>query len=369
MRTILILIQKEFLQVFRNKTLLPLIFVLPLVQLIVLVNAATQEMKDIKVVVADNDFSSFSRELISKFDASKFFNIQKVTSNKEEAKESFKTGNADMILVIERGTEKDLLHDNTTTVQILTNAINSTRAQLSYAYARSVIANYNRRLNVELGDISIPKRIETHSLYWFNPELNYRFYMLPGILVVLITIVGMFLSAMNLVREKEIGTMEQINVTPIRKSQFIIGKLVPFWIIGLFELTLGLIIGKLIYNIPMVGNLWVLYSFTAIYLIAILGFGLFLSTIANTQQQVMLMSFFFLLVFVMMSGIFTAYENMPLWAKAIDLVNPLYYFMNVMRMNLLKGSGFADVAKYFYGITAIAVVIVPLAIHNYKKTH
>ncbi|MBN2167239.1 MAG: ABC transporter permease [Marinilabiliaceae bacterium] len=368
MRIILILIQKEFLQVFRNKTLLPLIFVLPIVQLLVLVNAATQEMRNIKVVIVDQDYSSLSRQLVSKFDASDFFNVQKVIDNKQDGIELFKNGSSDMILVIKNDTEADLLNNQESSVQILTNAINSTRAQLSFAYARSVISDFNYDLKIELSDFNVGKRIQTQSLFWFNTELNSKYYMLPGILVILLTIIGMFMSAMNLVREKEIGTMEQINVTPVRKSQFIIAKLVPFWIIGIFELTLGLFIGKLVYDIPIVGNLMVLYSFAAVYLIAILGFGLFLSTLANTQQQVMLMSFFFLLVFVMMSGIFTAYENMPTWAKIIDIVNPLYYFMNVVRMVLLKGSGFADVAKYFYGISGIALLIVPLAIWNYRKT-
>lgn len=368
MRTILFLIQKEFLQVFRNRTLLPLIFVLPIVQLLILVNAATQEMKDIKVVVVDHDYSSLTRQLISKFDASEFFLVQEITNDRNKAIEAFKKGNADMILSFNYDTESDFFRSKVATIQVLTNAINSTRAQLSYAYARSVISDYNQTLNIELRDINSGNRIALKSLFWFNPELNYKYYMLPGLLVILLTIIGMFLSAMNLVREKEMGTMEQINVTPVRKSQFIVAKLVPFWIIGLFELTLGLLVGKLVYDIPLVGNIFVLYSFAAIYLVAILGFGLFLSTIANTQQQVMLMNFFFLLVFVMMSGIFTSYDNMPIWAKVIDVVNPLYYFMNVIRMVLLKGSGFADVAQYFYGIIGIALVIIPLAILNYRKT-
>ena len=325
-------------------------------------------MKDIKVVFVDQDYSTLSRQLISKFDASKFFRIQKVTNNREKALESFKNGDADLIILIDAKTEKTLLRENHANIQILTNAINSTRAQLSYAYSNGVINDYSSNLKTSITPVSQTKLIKTESLFWYNPELNSKFYMVPGILVVLLTIIGMFLTAMNLVREKEIGTMEQINVTPVRKSQFIIAKLIPFWIIGLFELTLGLLIGKLVYNVPFVGNLLVLYSFTALYLITVLGFGLFLSTLANTQQQVMLMSFFFLLVFVMMSGIFTSYENMPLWAKVVDVVNPLYYFMNVIRMVLLKGSGFADTAQYFYGITGIALVIVPLAIRNYRKT-
>jgi ABC-2 type transport system permease protein len=224
-------------------------------------------------------------------------------------------------------------------------------------------------LQVEKADFPAGKQINVSSTYWFNPELNDVFYMLPGILVILVTIIGMFLSAMNLVREKEMGTTEQINVTPIRKYQFITGKLVPFWVIGMLELAMGLAIGKLFYQIPVNGSLVVLFSFAAIYLITILGLGLLLSTFTDTQQQVMFLSFFFLLIFILMSGVFTSVDNMPLWGQYFNLINPLYYFMNVTRMVLLKGAGFRDIFYEFYSITIYAIIVVPLAVRNYKKTN
>ena len=179
--------------------------------------------------------------------------------------------------------------------------------------------------------------------------------------------IGMFLTALNIVREKETGTIEQINVTPIRKYQLLTGKLIPFWIIALFELAFGLILGKILFNIPVEGSLLLLFSFAGIYLLVVLGIGLFISTMANTQQQVMFMVFFFMLTFILMSGIFTPEESMPYWAQRVNLINPFSYFMRVIRMILLKGSGFKEVVSEFISITIFGIVILSLAIWRYRK--
>jgi ABC-2 type transport system permease protein len=204
--------------------------------------------------------------------------------------------------------------------------------------------------------------------YWFNPEMNYEIYMVPGILVILVTIISLFLTAMNIVREKEMGTIEQINVTPIRKYQFIVGKLVPFLIIALFELAFGLFLGRIIFDVPIVGSLALLFGFTLVYLLVILGFGLFLSVISESQQQVMFVTFFFMLVFILMSGIFTPTESMPEWAEKVNVINPIAYLMKVIRMILLKGSGFADIAVEFYSLLVYAFISLTLAIWRYRKT-
>lgn len=191
--------------------------------------------------------------------------------------------------------------------------------------------------------------------------------MLPGILVILITIIGMFLSALNLVREKEMGTTEQINVTPIKKYQFIIGKLLPFWIIALFELTLGLVIGYYFFDVPVLGNISTLLLFASIYLFAVLGVGLFISTIASTQQQLMFVSFFFMLTFILMSGIFTPVESMPAWAQKINIINPFSYFIRVIRMILLKGSGLIDISREIVSMSVYALITLSFSIWRYRK--
>jgi len=369
MKTIIFLLQKEYLQVFRNKTMLPLIFVLPMVQLLILVNAATMDMKNIKLSVLDEDYSTESRQIAQKLEASPFFDVQEYLNNRDEAKDRLNSGKSDVVLILPSLTGRNIERERIAKVQILTNAINAQQAQLGFAYINSVLMDYSNFLNLESGILTTDeKQIQATQNYWFNPELNYKYYMLPGILSILVTLIGMFLAAMNLVREKEMGTIEQINVTPVKKYQFIIGKLVPFWTIGLFELALGLTIGKIIYNIPIDGSLLLLFAFVAIYLVALLGLGLFISTITQTQQQVMFVSFFFMIVFVLMSGVFTSADNMPETGKLFNTINPLFHLIKVMRAVLLKGASFMQLLPEFIAISIYAVVIVPLAVLNYRKT-
>jgi len=370
MNTIIHIIRKEFIQIFRNKTMLPIIFLLPIVQLLILVFAATFEMKNIDMVVVDQDLSSESRKLVGKFKGSPFFQIQLNTFSQREAEELLEADKADFILNIPGGFERDLLKENTANVQLLINAINGTTAGLTNVYASSVIADYNRDVIVENININPPSaqsNINIEYSFWYNPEMNYKIYMLPGILGILITLIGMFLTALNLVREKEMGTIEQINVSPIKKYQFIVGKLFPFLCIALFELAFGLSIGKLIFNIPMLGSLPLLFLFAAVYLLVALGIGLFISTLSSTQQQVMFVNFFIMIVFIMMSGIFTPTESMPVWAQKVNIINPTAYFMRVIRMILLKGSGFMDIWKSFVSLLIYAFIILGLATWKYKK--
>lgn len=370
MRTILYIIQKEFIQVFRNKRMLPMIFVIPIVQLLILVNAATFEMKRIHLAVVDLDLSSSSRQLTGKFQGSPFYRLIIAPFSYGEAFKLMQKGDVDVIIQIPRGFEKDLVKEKNTHVQLIVNAINGASAGLINAYSTNIIFDFNREILIEWlnpAEMSGIRRIVTDTSYWYNPKLNYTTYMVPGILVLLVTIIGLLLSGMNIVREKEMGTIEQINVTPIRKIEFIAGKLIPFWIIALFELAFGLIIGKLLFNIPIVGSLWLIFLSAGVYLFVILGFGLLISTMTNTQQQSMLVSFFFMVVFILMSGLFTAIDSMPIWAQRIDLINPLAYFIKIMRMVMLKGSSFSDISTHFYSLVVYAVLIISLAIWRYRK--
>ncbi len=370
MRTILFLLQKEFLQIARNRTMLPIILVVPIVQLLILVHAATLEMKNIDLVVLDQDQSPVSRQLVSKFTASPFFRVDVPARSLEDARMELRKGNADMILNIPAGFESRLNREHEAGLQLLVDAINGTSAGLSQAYASSIIAGFNRDILVQktgLSGAALPASVRVEPRYWYNPLLNYKIFMIPAIMVLLVTIIGMFLSALNLVREKEMGTIEQINVTPIRKYQFITGKLIPFWIIALFELGLGLVIGHFLFDMPVVGSIFLLFVFASLYLIVVMGLGLFISTMASTQQQVMFIMFFFILVFILMSGIFTPTETMPDWARFINHINPLAYFMRVIRMIILKGSTLSDIASEMISISIYAVLAMSLAVWRYRK--
>jgi len=350
--------------------MLPVIFVLPLVQLLILVHAATLEMKKIDLVVVNRDLSTWSGRLAQKFTASPFFRVQDAGNNQEAAQELLRKGQADMVMVIPAGFERNMMREGEESVQWLVDAINGTTAGLSYAYASAILAGFHRELLQETGysaGMDLPSGINVRERYWYNPKLNYKIFMIPGIMVLLVTIIGMFLSALNLVREKELGTIEQINVTPIRKYQFIIGKLIPFWVIALFDLSVGLTIGYFLFNMPILGSLPVLFAFASLYLMVILGLGLFISTMASNQQQVMFIGFFFIIVFILMSGIFTSTETMPAWARTVNIINPLAYFMRVIRMIILKGSGLTDIGREMIAIGIYAVLAMGLAVWRYRK--
>jgi ABC-2 type transport system permease protein len=210
--------------------------------------------------------------------------------------------------------------------------------------------------------------IEVVPSNWFNPYMNYRLFMVPGILAILVTMIGGYMSALNIVKEKETGTIEQINVTPIRKHHFIIGKLIPFWIIGLVVFSLGLIVGWAVYGVVPSGSLALLYFFLALYLLAVLGIGLLISTYTETQQQAMFISFFFVMIFILMSGLFTSVNSMPGWARIISWLNPVTYFIEVMRMVVLKGSGLRHILPHVGVVFIFVVVFNTWAVINYKKT-
>ncbi len=370
MRTVFFIVQKEFIQVFRNRMMLPIIFVVPIIQLIILVHAATFEMKHIKMAVVDLDLSSSSRKMTSKFQGSPFFRVTYASFSYAEAENEMKKGNVDVIVHIPYGFEKRLMTENLSKIQLVINAINGATAGLINAYCNIIIMDFNREMlstNLDIASkVSLSNIVVTPN-YWYNPKLNYKTYMVPGILVLLVTIIGLLLSGMNIVREKEIGTIEQINVTPVKKIQFIAGKLIPFWILALAELVVGLTLGKLMFNIPIVGSLWLIFLSAGVYLMVILGFGLIVSTLTHTQQQAMLVSFFFMVIFILMSGLFTAIESMPDWAQVLDRLNPIAYFIKIMRMVMLKGSSFHDIRDPFYSLVTYAIASISLAVWRYRK--
>jgi len=374
MRTLRFILEKEFTQIFRNKALLRMMIIMPLMQLLILSFAVDYEIKNIRLTFVDQDRSQFSALLFNQLQGSPYFTITDHSAMMSDASEAIKLGSCDIAVVVEPDFEKNLYRTGKANVQIIANAIDGTKASLGSGYATSIVRSYSLMLNKEYGLNTQPaamvsvKQIETNYSYWFNPDLNYQAFMVPGILVLLVTLIGGFLTSMNIVVEKELGTIEQINVTPIRKHHFIIGKTLPFWIIGLLEFGLGLTLGKIVFDIPMVGNLFTLFCFAGFYLFAILGLGLLISTLTNTQQQAMFISWFFLVLFILLGGLFSAIENMPPWAQTITRFNPVRYFIEVNRMVLLKGSGFRDLAGHFAIMFVFIIVINGLAIFRYKKT-
>ena len=370
-RILATLLVKEFKQIFRNRTMLPIIFIVPVVQMILLTYAASLEMKDIKMAVVDQDYSQASRLLVSRFQGSPYIEINLNTTDYQEALRELTRDRVDVILLMPHDFEKKLYREKESDLQLVVNAINATEAGLINSYCMRIMNDYNNQLRAEWFGLEGPGGItalEVIPRFWYNALFDYKIYMFSGILVIIVTLIGMLLTALNLVREKEMGTTEQINVTPIRKYQFIMAKLIPFMVIALFELAFGLTIGRLLFGLPIEGSVGLLFLFTCIYLFVVLGIGLFLSTISNTQQQLMFMGFFFMITFMLMSGVFTPTDSMPPWAQKINVLNPVAYFMNVIRRILLKGSAFRDISREFYSLAIYATVILTLAITNYRKT-
>lgn len=370
MNRILFILQKEFIQIFRNKGMLPIIFVVPIIQLLILVNAADFEVANIRIAVQDRDHSIESRKLIAGFEASTNFNVQLDNRDFKSLMKTLDNRSADMFMRIPPGFSKGISRKEPVKVMLDVDGIDGQKANVSYFYASNIIQRFYRdEMRAKLPEHMLAEfpTIEVRPRYWYNPELEYKNLMVPGLLAVLVTMVGMFLSSMNIVREKEIGTIEQLNVTPITKFEFLVGKLFPFWVISMFELAFGLILGVLIFDIPVVGNLVLLFSFTGLYLVVMLGFGLLISTFTYTQQQAMFISWFFLVIFILMGGLFTAIENMPEWAQRITWFNPVSYFIEVLRLVLLKGSGLRDILPHFGVMAIMALVLNSVAIANYRK--
>ncbi|MFA5806100.1 MAG: ABC transporter permease [Melioribacteraceae bacterium] len=371
MRTLIFLLRKEFLQIIRNKLILGMIFALPLIQLILLPNAATYEMKNITLSVVDHDHSEDSRKLINKFTASGYFQLTDYSETYNQALDQVEKDVADLIVEIPQGFERDLIRESETKIMIAANAISGQTAGLAVAYSNSIIRDFNNDVRVELipqSRLNTIPVIEITSSNWFNPLMNYKEFIVPGVLALLVTLVGYLMSSLNIVKEKEIGTIEQLNVSPIKKYQFILGKLIPFWFIGLIVMSVGFVISFIVYGIYPEGSFWVGYLFAGVYLIALLGFGLLTSTFADTQQQAMFIAYFFMLVFILLGGLFSPTENMPDWARYLTYINPVSYLIDVMRMLVLKGSSFWDLRNHFLIVIGFAIVFNGLAIWNYKKT-
>jgi ABC-2 type transport system permease protein len=373
MKVLRFILQKEFRQIFRDKTILAMMFALPIIQLIILPLAANFEVKNVNVAFVDQDQSSYSHKLVNKIASSGYFRIVSNSMSYNEALKMIENSEADLVLQIPAGFERNLIREGKQQVNLAVDAINGTKASIGGGYLTVVIADFNRSLdvNTKIANTSVAAPsgvIDITYSDWFNPRREYKYYMVPGILVLLLTLIGGFITALNIVKEKEIGTIEQINVTPMKKWQFILGKLVPFWIVGMIVFTIGLIVMYIIYGIFPKGSISVLYLFAAVYLVALLGFGLLISTFSNSQLQAMFVAFFFMMIFMLMSGFFTSIDSMPDWARQASNLTPVTHFIKVVRLIVLKGSGFSQVKMELYYLIIFAIVLNGAAIYNYKKT-
>lgn len=380
MRTLRFLLRKEFLQITRDRVLIRMIFVIPLVQLLVLANALTFEVRSARLYVVDQDHSGMSRGVVERFVASGRFVPAAASQSVKRADEAMLHREVDVILVVPAGFEEDLVLSRRAPVQLIFNAEDGAAAAVLQAYASEVLASYSAELGARVvpalarvhgeGE-SAPDRgrpvLEIRRRGRYNPELDYRDYMVPGILVVLVTMIGTLLTAMNIVREKEAGTLEQLNVTPIGRPVFIAAKLIPIWTFAMIDLALGLAFAYLVLDVPVRGSLLLVFFSAAVYLVMALGIGLWISTVVETQQQALFLTYSLLLVYLLMSGLFTPVRAMPDWAQWIAQLNPVAHYVRLMREVLLKGAGLADVARQLVILAAGGALALTLSVRQYRK--
>lgn len=344
-----------------------ILIIAPMVQFMLFPFTADYEIKVVTIGFIDHDHSSTTRTLIERFTYSPYFISRGFIDSREHGEKMMLHDEVDFMIEFPADFERNLMERRDPQMGITANAINSVKAGIGSGYIRSVITQFFEDEQARLG-IESPRKatIKTSNMYWYNEQMNYKNLIVPGILVILVTLIGSYVTALNIVREKEIGTIEQMNVSPIKKGHFLLGKMIPFWILGMAEFILGLFLMKFIFGISVVGSTSVLLLATTIYLLVMLGLGFFISLISNNQLQAMFIVFFLFVIFVLLSGLFTPTEGMPQWAKYINYANPMSFYMDIIKLIVMKGAGFFDVLKDIVTLSVMAVVINIAALLSYS---
>lgn len=381
-RHTLVLAHAEVLHVVRDRATLAQIIVMPLVQLLLLSNVATFAVKQSPVYVVDADRTSTSRGIVRRLGASGLFDVVGQSASADSADDAMLRGRVTLIVTIPHDFEGSLVREGSAPIHLDVNAEKGSAAGIVQSYAMRILASYSDELNTQLhptsrsvrdvGTAVIPPargfgRIETRVQDWYNPTLDYKHYMVPGILVALVTMISTLLTAQNIAREKEMGTLEQLNVTPITKAEFIAAKLLPFWVLGLLDLMLGLIVAHLVFGVPIRGNPLLLLGAAGVYLVVALAIGLWVSTIVETQQQAMFVAFFILMIYLLMSGLFTPIDSMPRRVQLLSELNPVRHFVTIARAVLIKGAGLSEILRPLGILAVYAVVVLTLSIRQYSK--
>ncbi len=366
------LLEKEFKQFLRNSFLPKLVVGMPVLMLLIMPWAADLNTKNVDLVVVDGDHSPLSGRLVRKATASDYFNLAGYADSYAEAIDQIEYGKADIILEIPQHFEHDLVRSGFAEVLISANTVNGTKGALGSGYLSRITGEFAAELTSEAGHgVTVGTssvKLDVMPDIRYNPDMNYKRYMVPAFMVMLITLICGFLPALNIVMEKEAGTIEQINVTPVPKILFILAKLIPYWIMGVVVLCLSLLIAWLVYGIVPAGNLGAVFFGFLIYVIAFSGLGIVVSNYSATMQQAMFVAFFFMIIFILMSGLFTPVSSMPRWAQTITIINPLRYFIEIMRSVFFKASTVANLWVDYVALTCFAIGANIWAVKSYRKS-
>jgi len=363
---------KEFIQIFRDPRMKAVIFVMPMIQVMVFGYAVTTDVKDIPTAIYDLDNSQDSRNLIREFTYSKYFDAKYYLSNDEEQRVLIDKSQVSAVIRINRGFAQDIKSGKTAQIQLIVDGTDSNTASVILSYANKIMERYSasilgNRAKIMLKKVDEFPKVELRTRSWFNANLESRNFYVPGVIALIVMLITLLLTSMAIVREKEIGTIEQLIVSPIKSHELILGKLLPFAVIGLVDALLVTLVGVVWFKVPIRGNVLLLLSSTVLYLSTTLGVGLFISTLANTQQEAMMSTFFFYFPAVLLSGFMFPIANMPKLIQYITYLNPLRYFLVILRGIFLKGSDFHILWPQMLALLVMGITILTMSSLRFQK--
>lgn len=354
------LIQKEFLQIRRNAFLPRLIVLFPIMMMCVMPWVMNQEVKNIRVDVVDNDRSTLSRQLVHSIEASNYFIFNGQKPTYEAALKDIEKMDADVVMVIPQHFSRDIVKKRNPQVLIAANAVNGTKGSIGVSYLSQIIT-------IKVSPSAERMQSKVSSLFLYNKHLNYKVFMIPALFAIVMMLMCGFLPTLNIVGEKEAGTIEQINVTPVPKWAFILAKLIPYWIIALFVIVVCLVLSWLIYDITCQGPLWLVFVLSMLLALFWSSFGLVISNYSDTMQQAIFVMWFFVVCMLLLSGLFTPARSMPHAAYLTTYINPMHYFVDAIRTVFVRGGGLNNVAHQIVALLAIGMIMGAWAVRSYKK--
>jgi len=355
------LVKKEFIQVFRDINMLRLIFAVPIIQLLLFGYVVNLDVKKIRLDVYDFDHTQLSRDFIASAKAGDYFLPDPATTPIFELSQRFQSFSSDMALIIPHGFSDKLSTNNRIKIGLVADGTDANQTSIGSGYLARIVQQYASRVT----GYKSPVDLRFQVLY--NPEAESVYFMVPGIVATLLTMITIMLTSMAIVREREGGTLEQLLVTPMSSRTLLFGKLFPFAVLGLIEMILALVFGTLWFKIPFAGSPVLLFSLSGLYLLTTLGLGLFISTVTSTQQQAMFFAWFFSVFAIMTSGFFAPIANMPQWMQYVTCINPMRYFLVIVRSIMMKGSGFMELLPQVYALIAFGVILFSFAVLRFHK--
>lgn len=361
------LLRKEFIQFRRNKFLPRFIFLFPIVVMLIVPLVANMSVSGIRLAFVDRDGSQVSRRILSHLEASDYFKVRMVTSDSRRAFEALEQCRIDVIVTIPEGFDRKMAAADSPRIKVDANAVNATKGSVGSQYVVMTIMQALAGLSGEKGAVTSSGVDTVDVRYFFNETLDYRFYMIPAFMIILVLMVCCFIPALNMVLEKENGTIEQINVTPVSKLEFTLGKLIPYWLIGLLVLSEGILTAGFVYGLWPEGNILAIYLSALLFAFAMSGFAIIIANGSDTMQQSIFVLFFFVMLFMLMSGLLTPLGSMPQWARSITVVFPPRYFVEILRAVYLKGTTVAELGPDYLALAAFAIVFGLIAALTYKK--